>query len=256
MRIGTYNILAFQGYPQAEAAVELGEAASAARIDHFIRVFTELNCDILCLQEGACPPAMIQTIARDLGMYVATIPSPKNWPGHVLSRYPILESRVFGHFNPIDETPPLSRAAGAVQVQIGATRTAWVVALHLHPSNVALRSQEASILEHRIDELARSSSDIVVLGDFNCKVEEYMHEALRSRGFINAMEAVGGGVKPTFDATGRRHVAIDHLYVSPALASSLRYAEVIAKPGFFSDGLTPGSWVHSDHMPVIAEIDC
>ncbi|NLN27829.1 MAG: hypothetical protein GX161_06385 [Firmicutes bacterium] len=253
MRIGTYNILAFTGYPADQASATLGDAASPERIQHYVNVFGQLRCDILALQEGAAPPAMLHAIARELGMYLATIPSPKAWPGHVLSRYPILESRTFGHFDPHRDTPLLSRAAGAVCVEIQPSRTAWIVALHLHPSDVDLRAREASILADRIDELSRSSTDMVVLGDLNCQIGEAMHNALRDRGFVHAMEAAGG-IRATFDSTGRRKIAIDHIYLSPSLATLLRRAEVVDWPGFFVDGLEPGMWVHSDHMPVIAEL--
>lgn len=92
MRIGTYNILGFHGYPPAEAMKELGDPDSEKTALHFQRVFEELSCDILALQEGV-PMRQIQRVALSMGMNLATFPSPKSWHGHLLTKYPILESR-------------------------------------------------------------------------------------------------------------------------------------------------------------------
>jgi endonuclease/exonuclease/phosphatase family metal-dependent hydrolase len=96
----------------------------------------------------------------------------------------------------------------------------------------------------------------VALGDFNCEPGESIHEVLASLGFANAMATAGGGVGPTFDSTGRMSVAIDHIYVSPALRPALSCAETIRAPGFHHDGPLPdGAWLHSDHVPLIAELE-
>lgn len=110
MRIGTYNIFQFKGYPEEEAGQALGPLDNPARVEHFRRVFEKLDCDILALQEGGAPTHMLHELASSLGRHLATIPSPGKWPGQVLSRYPILESRTFSHFPGTYRFP---RSAGA-----------------------------------------------------------------------------------------------------------------------------------------------
>ena len=69
------------------------------------------------------------------------------------------------------------------------------------------------------------------------------------------MAAAGGGVQPTHDSTGACAFAVDHIYFSRSLAPALVRAEVIRRPGFRHDGpLPPGAWLHSDHLPVVAEV--
>lgn len=255
MRIATYNVLAFKGYPQQVAAPILGAPDSPERIAHFVGALKQLDCDVLCLQEGVAAP-VIQAIARELGMYLATIPSPRNWPGHVLSRVPIIESRVFGHLDPHNETPPFSRAVGAVRLQWSSEREIWVVPLHLHPSDASLRKVEGEMLDDKIGELLRLASDIVVLGDFNCGPGEDVHLRLKARGFVNVMDAVGGGIETTFDSSGKHRRALDHIYVSPGLAGDLSRAYVVRDPGFSMEtSESEESWVHSDHMPVVAQLE-
>jgi exonuclease III len=70
------------------------------------------------------------------------------------------------------------------------------------------------------------------------------------------MEAAGGGLQPTIASFGKGPATIDHIYVSESLADGLRSAEVVRDAGFYSDGPEmPGRWVHSDHLPVVAEIE-
>lgn len=256
MRICTYNVLALRGFPVDEAAQQLGERESPERIEHFVRVFQELNCDVLALQEGGVPAPMIQEIARRMGMYLATIPSPCNWPGQLLSRYPIRQSRVYSHLIPDVPTPALSRCAGAVCIQPDGAGEFWVVVIHLHPSDHEMRLRESALLDAFIGELCAEGNDVVVLGDFNCAVDEEIHQRLERRRFVNAMTAVGGGLSPTIDTVGKKLRTIDHIYVSASLSDKLRSAYVVRSPGFRHDGpQEAGVWVHSDHLPVVAELD-
>ena len=257
MRIGTYNVYKFDGYPKEIADQSLGGPESTERIDHFVRVFEELDCDVLALQEGGVSPGMMQELAKRLGRDLVTVPSPLRWPGQILTRYPVLESRTFSHFSHREPVPPLSRCAGAARLHVDVDQRMWVFVLHLHPTDKALREREAAIIDERVRELLREESSMVVLGDFNCDTSEVIHELLAKQGFVNAMERAGGGLKPTIDTAGKskKHF-IDHIYVSPALVDRLTRAWVVNSKGFRHDEpREPGQWDHSDHLPVVCELD-
>jgi len=255
MQIGTYNVLGLKGYPPEESAPEIGNPGDASNTSHFAQVFTELDCDILALQEGVTVRIM-QQIAHKMGCYLATFPSPISWPGHILSRYPILESRTFSHTNPEQKTPPFSRTVGAALLAIAVDARLWVVNVHLHPSDVDLRVQEADILKRCVEQLQSTAENIIVLGDFNSEVDELVHQHLKAKRFVNAMETVGGGIQATMDTVGIRTHYIDHIYVSASLTSHLHSANVVRNSGFRHDGpQEKGIWVHSDHLPVLAQLD-
>ena len=255
MRIATYNVLGLTGYPPQEALPEVGPLGSEKHIEHFVRVFTELDSDIIALQEGVAV-RQIQQVAKRMGYFLATHPSPIAWPGHVLSRFPILESRTFSHADPCVDVPPFSRTAGASLVQINEGERLWIVDVHLHPGDVELRKVEGKLLRERVEALLIDTPNVVVLGDFNSEVDEAVHEYLRELGFVNAMEHVGGGIQATMDTVGIQTHYIDHLYFSPQLATHLVAAHVVRSDGFRHDGpQAEGCWVHSDHLPVVAEID-
>lgn len=258
MRIGTYNILGFTGYPADEAAKELGGPSSPKTVAYFAGVIRELACDVLVLEEGTLDQAMLLQLAKTLGVRAATIPAARKWPVQLLTRYPILESRAYSHIAPGDIEPnaqPYSRALGAIKVKVEGSDW-WFIGLHRHPSLPKLREQETALLMERVDGLSRECKNIVVAGDFNGPVSESFHDAFRRRGFVNAMEKAGGGIAATADTFGlARKNYIDHIYLSPALAPFLTGAQVVRAPRFRDDGPPrKGFWVNSDHLPVLADL--
>ncbi len=252
MRVVTYNVLGLQGYPPGEALEAVGSFGSEAHIDHFVKVFAELDADILGLEEGVTAP-MMKGIAQKLGYHLATFASPTAYPGHVLSRYPILQSRVFSHFDPAVDVVPFSRTAGAALLDVNGEQV-WFVVIHLHLGDVAMRERESDLLKGHVEQLMTLAERMVVVGDFNCDIEERVHGHLKGLGFVNAMESADGGVELTMDTVGISQLRIDHIYASPVLAPRLQGAQVIRSPGFRHDGpQVAGLWVHSDHLPVVAE---
>ena len=254
MRIGTYNVLGLTGYPREEAEKTIGDRLSQDATNHFIKVFQELNCDILGLQEGVTFPK-IQRIAVGMGMNLATFPSPVAWPGHLITKFPILESRTFSHTTPHAADLPLSRCAGAVLLDPDNHTLMWVMVIHLHPSREELRDLEAEILQNHIKKMLDDTDQFIIMGDFNCEVHEQIHTYLKELKFSNVMEEVGGGVQWTMDTIGIKQHKIDHIYVSQPLISRLVNARVVRDEGFRNDGpQVDGLWVHSDHLPVTANL--
>lgn len=255
MRIVTWNVLGLTGYPRDIAPDAIDVPGSEKNCAHFASVFGDLNADIIALQEGVTHKTA-QDIASRLGAHLATFPSPINWPGHVLSRYPIIESRTFSHAVPAESVPRFSRTAGAALLQVSESQHLWVVCVHLHPGDTDLRAHEGDLLRERLEQLRQVCDNVVVLGDFNCDVSEPVHQHLRELGFANAMEAVGGGLQLTMDTDGVKPWKIDHIYVSDELASTLVSAEVFRESGFRTDPPRPeGVWDHSDHLPVRTDLD-
>lgn len=254
MRIVTWNVLGLTGYPPAVAAESIGRPGDERNSDHFAAVFDALGADILALQEGVSQ-GVARDVARRLGRHLATFPSPGHWPGHVLSRFPILESRTFSHVDPGSDTPPFSRTAGAALLALPDERRLWIVCVHLHPGDVELRATEGSLLADRLRSLRSDTAEAVVLGDFNCDVSEAVHGHLRDLGFVNAMEQAGGGLQLTMDTADIRPWSIDHIYLSAGLAASLTGAAVVRDAGFRTDPPRPeGAWDFSDHLPVRADL--
>ena len=254
-KIGTYNILGLTGYPASESKKEIGVPGTEENTEHFSKVFSDLSCHVLGLQEGVSVN-VVQSIAKRLNYNLATFPSPMAWPGHVLSCISIRESRTFSHFDPDYKLPLFSRTVGAALLTDRNNQNLWVMNVHLHPSDTELRIREGIFLRSILEELQKSVPSIIVLGDFNSEVNENVHEELDEIGFSNAMTKVGGGIQATMDTYGIDKQYIDHMYFSRDIAERLIGAEVVRLSGFRSDKpAKERMWVHSDHLPVVATLD-
>jgi endonuclease/exonuclease/phosphatase family metal-dependent hydrolase len=254
MRIGTYNVQGFRGYPPEAAAPVLRHPDDEIAAAHFARVFEALDCDVLAVQEGPSARQM-HRVAGLLGCRMAGFSSPLHWPGYLLSRYSILDSRTFSRWRPLADRWPFSRMGGQAHLQLEDGSRILVIALHLHPRHERIRRAEAAFVQERMAELMPAAAQAIVLGDFNSMIDEPIHVHLRKLGFVNAMAAAGGGIQPTHDTTGAKKFPVDHIYLSPSLAPRLTHAYLVREPGFWHDGpLAPSAWLHSDHLPVVAEV--
>lgn len=244
LRIGTYNVYLFQGWPEDQAAKVLGSADDPRRLSHFTSVLSSLGCDILAIQEGASVDKMRQ-LAQRLNVNLAAFPSATVYTGGVFTGYSIVESRTFNQAGPRGVNEPFSRFGGAALLDIEG-RLLWVVNIHAHAHSEEMRAQEAVVLGRQLDGLLQVTPHVVVLGDFNSRVGAPIHRSLLDRGLRNALEIRSStGLAP-----------IDHIYVSETLVPYVRLGWVVSDPGFRLPGAAgPGVWVNSDHLPVIVEIE-
>lgn len=244
VRVCTYNILGFQGYPETEAERVLGSRRSAERFEHFVNVIASLDCDILAVQE-AWEAGYLARVADRLGYNLSLQPS--SWEflqGAVFSRYPILETRYFNQVEVASRQKPWSRFLGAALVDVSGTPV-WVVHLHGHPDQVALREGEAAVLAEVIPGLLEVTPYAVVLGDYNSRPGEPIHAALERHGFANALTLAGKVGLPV----------VDHIYVSAPLHEAVLDGWEVSVPAYYLTGLRGiGIFQHSDHRPVVAEL--
>jgi endonuclease/exonuclease/phosphatase family metal-dependent hydrolase len=254
VRIGTYNMLCFEGWDLATSKADLGEMNDPRRIAYFAQVIRELQCDILGLQEGTSVEYM-KSIAASLNVNLAPFPSSTRFCGGVFTPYEILEARYFSNCGPAGKSEPFSRFGGAALLN-SEQGPLWIVNIHTFPHAEEMRQREAAVLSGCLKNLVATGYEIAVMGDFNSPVTGCVHDAVRQFGLINAKEQCGG-LEATFtDKQGVDKYAIDHIYLSAGLAQRLRSAEVIKAPKFRLQGpMQPGMWLNSDHLPVIIELE-
>lgn len=253
IRIGTYNMLGFQGWPEEQAALALGNADDPRRLDHFTQVIRSLSCDILGIQEGASVEQMRQ-LAKKLSLNLAAFPSATNYPGGVFTEYPVLETRIFNQAGPSGVDAAFSRFGAATLLEIKGNLL-WVVDLHAHVNSQDLRNQEAAILDRQLVSLAQVTPNIVVLGDFNSPIGTIIHETLHKHGLHNALQMLNN-LQPTItDKAAVGTATIDHIYLSESLVGMLHAGWVVGDIGFrLQEPWRPGMWVNSDHLPVVIEL--
>lgn len=244
VRVCTYNMLNFEGWPQDAARKDLGDASDPRRLNHFTQVVRSLACDILGIQEGYSVD-MMRTIGHRLGLNVVPFPSSTRFPGGTLTKFPVLESRMFNHAGAANQNLPFSRFGGASLIDIDGDLV-WVVNFHAWPHDEEMRRREAEILGHQLDQLMAITPYLIVLGDFNSRIGEAIDLTLRKRGLVNAMYLDWiVGLRPS----------IDHIYVSRDMAGWVATGWVESGPGFADPGQVGGrGWVNSDHRPTIIEL--
>lgn len=255
LRVCSYNIYGFDGWPEDIARKTLGSTVNEAYFAHFADVIKELNCDITGLQE-AHSSEWLRILASRTDNNVAISSTRTSFPGGILTTYPIAESRDYVSGAPSGDVP-FSRTAGAALLDIHG-HDVWVINIHAHPNREELRKEEARLLGDYVDELLSISPHIIVLGDFNSIPDTVIHQALTQRGFLNTMELGADRYYPTMNqrsgGTGVR--AIDHIYVSESLAGTVRNSMVYDAPGFRMPNIPePDTWLHSDHLPVVTELE-
>jgi endonuclease/exonuclease/phosphatase family metal-dependent hydrolase len=246
IRIGTYNIYGFYGYPDDKARAALGYTNDPRRVAYYTDVIKKLSCDILGLQEGASVEQMVR-YANAVGMHVAAFPSATAYPGGVFSSYPILETRTYNDTSSKGKTAPFSRTGSATLLDVQG-KLLWVVNIHAHVNDVMLRQLEAEILDRELPNLAKVTPNIVVTGDFNSLPGADIHEALRKHGLYNAMQILS-----LIQPNQSEHV-IDNIYVSESLVGYLKSGSMLNNPGSVAGTTDESTWRDSDHRPLVVEL--
>ena len=152
MRIGTYNVQGFRGYPPEAAARVLRHPDDGAAGAHFARVFEALRCDVLAVQEGPSARQM-HRIAGLLGLSDGRLllPAPlARLPAEPLS---ILDARTFSRWRPLADRWPFSRMGGEAHLELDDGSRLLVITLHLHPRHERVRRAEAAFVRERLAEL-------------------------------------------------------------------------------------------------------
>jgi len=191
MRIGTWNVCGFRGYGETDAQPDFSS------VEDWARILARLDCDVLALQEVGLDRDWLGQVAARLGLQAIFLTSPVRWPAAILSRLSIRERGGLLSHAGLNREPseegPFSRSAGGALIELGARVDLWVVSLHAHPHDAAMREREAEVLSSRLKEMAAREELVAVLGDFNCEPPESLHRRLSDLGFQNAF---GSGRTP------------------------------------------------------------
>lgn len=250
MRIGSYNMLGFEGFPMQPTMLFLGDLDDMRRANHYAHVIRGLDCDIIGIQEGGSVE-MMKRIAQSLGKNLVVFPSASRFPGGVFTDYPVIETRMFNHVGPSNQSEPFSRFGGATLLDVDG-HLVWVVNFHAWPHEEAMRIREAEILKRQLKQLVEITPNVIVMGDFNSSVGGVFDRQLVALGMVNVMGLDWIGIQPTI-AGGE--AAIDHIYVSENLVPFVKSGRIQKGPGFdTTNPLGTGEWLNSDHLPVVVEI--
>ncbi len=207
--------------------------------DRVARVVTELNADVVALQEFTYPASVAldtrtPVVLTTLDRYECALgPTRQNvthcFGNALLTRHPIVE------VHRIDLSMERREPRGA----LAATLDVGGIELHVLAAHLGLRVRERRFQVRQILDYLQSVRHtwFVVLGDFN--------DWLPGRSVVHVLdERLGRPPRPRSFPVFWPMVALDRIWVSPR--QSLRRTLVHA---------TPAARRASDHLPIVADID-
>lgn len=133
-----------------------------------------------------------------------------------------------------------SRAQLEAVLSTGDGRALRVVAVHPLPPVSRANTRAWGVALRNLPDARANGVPRVLLGDFNATLDHHELRRLLSRGYVDAADATGDGLRPTWPTTGRRPpLTIDHVLFARPI-----------KVNRFSLHTIPGS----DHRALIAEL--
>lgn len=246
-----------------EEKVTTAAGGAESVIAGIVTAANRYDLDVIALQE-ATPRKHVMEAARRLGWHVRWFHGgwtgdgwKQGFPGAILTRLPILESRNRPDLDPFAIDDTFSRTFGEVVVMVDGNPLV-LMTVHLLPSwknttDIRLReiaAVERAVLRHR--KLGRS---VIVMGDANHQPATPEYEAWIRAGFTDTYLASGGDPRGgwTCPSTGLTE-RIDYIWVTGPLSNRVLEAGALTDGEFHVDRSKPGDAALSDHVPVFAVI--
>lgn len=249
LRVIAYNIYGLVGWPYqsnlAKQAVAKGQMAK--------RLAMELSLhdpDIINFSESP-REELTKEVAEILGMKHVRFPSGGNWPGTLLSKYEIIESRNA----PTKGKRPkelFTRHWGRATVKLPSDQELIVHSAHLYPTadpTIRLREIRAMIESMKPDfDTGRS---MLLIGDLNHGPDTDENKLWIDAGWIDTFAKVGKGSGPTIKSDIPKW-RIDYVMAAGPIANRIVEARPLFEGAFRLHMNDKESFALSDHLPQLA----
>ena len=249
LRTISYNVLACSGYNGKD-----GDPAAVSRMTPQIpaRIALELALyepDIVTFQESPKEAVVIE-IAKRMDMHYAYFPG--GFPGTVLSRFPIVETRNCPLAEGERPRDLFTRHWGKAVLRMDAGDLV-VYTAHLYPGRDGdeRRLREVPLMLAAMMEDIESGRPMILQGDLNHTPMAAEYESLVDAGLQDCFAAKGTGQPLTIPSTTPRK-RIDYIWTHGPLSAALRECRVLFDGAFRTNPDDPKSVALSDHIPVLA----
>ncbi|MGE4619329.1 MAG: endonuclease/exonuclease/phosphatase family protein [Planctomycetota bacterium] len=247
---------------------DVGKVKSAAGgaesvVEGIVTAAHRYQLDVIALQE-ATPRRQVMEAARRLGWQVRWFRGgwtgdgwKQGFPGAILTRLPILESRDRPDLDPYGVDDAFSRTFGEVVVLHRGVPVV-LMTVHLLPSwknTTEIRLREIAAVKRAALRHRSLDRSVIVMGDANHQPATPEYEAWIEAGFTDAYLAGGGDPRGgwTCPSTGLAE-RIDYIWIAGTLSQQVREARVLSDDEFHVDRSRPDDAALSDHLPVFAEL--
>ncbi|WP_417749601.1 endonuclease/exonuclease/phosphatase family protein [Rosistilla oblonga] len=249
LRVISYNVLVCRGWPKtrrlAKLAVKKGQMADRLALELALH-----EPDVVNFSESPSE-AITQAVAEKLRMHHVRFPSGGNWPGTLLSRFPIAHSQnaPLGGPRPKDL---YTRHWGRAELQMPSGDPLIVHSAHLFPgADPAVRLKEIRTMLKSMKSDFDAGRSMLLIGDLNHGPDTDEYKLWIDAGWIDTFAAVGKGEGLTFTADNPRY-RIDYVMAAGPIAQRITESRPLLEGAFRVDSQDPESFALSDHIPQLA----
>lgn len=249
LRVIAYNIYGCTGWPKdrplAKKAVAQGQMAR--RLAQQLALY---DAHIINFSESP-EEEVTQQVADLLQMNHVRFPSGGNWPGTLLSRYPIRESQNA----PLDGERPqelFTRHWGRAVVDVPKIGPLIVHSAHLHPvPDPTTRLKEVRAMLQTMQADLRDNKSMLLIGDLNHNPDTEEHRLWTKAGWVDTFDKVGTGDGLTIKADLPKY-RIDYVMAAGPIAGQVLESRPLFEGAFRLNVHDDRSFALSDHLPQFA----
>lgn len=249
IRVIAYNIYACKGWPKdrtlAKNAVEKNQMAKRLAMELAL-----YDPDIINFSESPSE-AITKEIAKHLGMHHVRFPSGGNWPGTLLSRFEISESRnvPLGFDRPQEL---FTRHWGRGAIKLPGEESLIVHSAHLYPTREpAVRLKEIQAMLAAMKDDLNSGRSMLLMGDLNHTPDSEEYKLWIKAGWIDTFAEVGKGKGLTIKADTPKK-RIDYVMATGPIAKRIVESRPLFEGAFRLNLADENSFALSDHLPQLA----
>lgn len=252
LRVIAYNIYKCTGWPHqrhlAQQAVANGQMAKRLAMELALH-----DPDIINFSESP-NEELTKEVAQLLGMNHVRFPSGGNWPGTLLSKYEIIDSR---NVPMIGERPKelFTRHWGRATVKLPSDEKLIVHSAHLYPTaepTVRLREIRTMIESMKPDHDAGRS--MLLIGDLNHGPDTDEYRLWIDVGWVDTFAKVGKGEGLTIKSDVPQW-RIDYVMAAGPIAARVVESRPLFEGAFRLNINDKESFALSDHLPQLAVFD-
>ncbi len=258
LRVITYNIMKFEGYPKTTGwqgcpVYESNETIfSRVRGQIPLRIALELALyrpDIISLQE-ANSEEKVAEIAEYLGMNYAFFPGNGRWPGAILTKYKIIEPKLDSTSEKYAAQELFTRHWGRVYLDADGQKIV-VHTVHLHPVDGEIRKTEIQEIIKTVKADIGTGNSVLLMGDLNHRDNDAEYKLWVEGGLKDTAILAGIDSKYTVPSTGPMK-RIDYIWACGPILEKLAETRVLNRGAFKMNFDDTPYFALSDHLPVLA----
>jgi endonuclease/exonuclease/phosphatase family metal-dependent hydrolase len=254
LRVIAYNILKCTGWPDDRDLAK--RAAAGGQIAKRIALELALYDPHVVTFSESPDEKLTREIAEQLGMHHVRFPSGEDWPGTLLSKFEVLESRNAPVVSGTRPEDLFTRHWGRAALKLPSGQPLIVHSAHLYPgqdSAIRLREVDAMLAAMQAD--LKSGKALILMGDLNHMPDGPEYAKWRGAGLVDTFAAVGERDASPANPAGKTFAAdeprirIDYVWAGGPLGKQIQSSRSLWVGAFRTNPADGESFALSDHVP-------